>query len=91
MVGARPAGQEHDRRPQNYLIADIEGKGHYVGCNLSVTNFQSTSWWGEGDDMIFVDGEPFPPCLHGTGSEDYSTPPGRRTSCSSIRTSATRA
>jgi hypothetical protein len=27
-------------------------------------------WWGEGDDMIWVDGEPRP-SLHGTGSEDY--------------------
>jgi hypothetical protein len=35
-----------------------------------VTNFQGT-WWGEGDDMIFVDGEAWPPSLHGTGSEDY--------------------
>jgi hypothetical protein len=29
------------------------------------------SWWGEGDDMIVVDDEPWPPRLHGTGSEDY--------------------
>jgi len=27
-------------------------------------------WWGEGDDMIYVDGEAVP-SLHGTGSEDY--------------------
>ncbi|UCH01481.1 MAG: DUF2961 domain-containing protein, partial [Candidatus Bathyarchaeota archaeon] len=46
------------------------GRGHYVGCNLSVTNFQGT-WWGEGDDMIWVDGYHWPPDLHGTGSEDY--------------------
>jgi hypothetical protein len=54
----------------NYTILEAEGRGHYVGCNLSVTNFQGT-WWGEGDDMIFVDGEAWPPSLHGTGSEDY--------------------
>ena len=24
-----------------------------------------------GDDMIFIDDEPFPPRLHGTGTEDY--------------------
>ena len=29
------------------------------------------NWYGEGDDMIFIDGEPFPPSLHGTGTEDY--------------------
>jgi len=54
----------------NYVILDAVGRGHYIGCNLSVTNFQGT-WWGEGDDMIWVDGYKWPPDLHGTGSEDY--------------------
>lgn len=54
----------------NYLILDAVGKGHYIGCNISVANFQGT-WWGEGDDMIWVDGYKWPPDLHGTGSEDY--------------------
>ncbi|MFW6154493.1 MAG: glycoside hydrolase family 172 protein [Planctomycetota bacterium] len=54
----------------NYVILDTRGAGHYLGCNLSVTNFQGT-WWGEGDDMIWVDGYTWPPALHGTGSEDY--------------------
>ncbi|MGB9677079.1 MAG: glycoside hydrolase family 172 protein [Candidatus Ratteibacteria bacterium] len=54
----------------NYVILEAEGKGHYIGCNISVTNFHGT-WWGEGDDMIWVDGYKWPPDLHGTGSEDY--------------------
>ena len=54
----------------NYVILETAGRGHYLGCNLSVTNFQGT-WWGEGDDMIWVDGYKWPPDLHGTGSEDY--------------------
>jgi len=54
----------------NYVILETVGCGHYLGCNLSVTNFQGT-WWGEGDDMIWVDGYRWPPDLHGTGSEDY--------------------
>ncbi len=54
----------------NYVILDTKGEGHYIGCNLSVTNF-NTPWWGEGDDMIWVDGYKWPPDLHGTGSEDY--------------------
>ena len=54
----------------NYVILQTKGRGHYIGCNLSVTNFQGT-WWGEGDDMIWVDGYKWPPDLHGTGSEDY--------------------
>jgi hypothetical protein len=28
------------------------------------------SWWGEGDDMIFIDGETWPPSFHGTGTEE---------------------
>jgi hypothetical protein len=54
----------------NYVILETKGQGHYIGCNLSVTNFKDT-WWGEGDDMIWVDGYKWPPDLHGTGTEDY--------------------
>ncbi len=54
----------------NYLILETQGRGHYLGCNISVTDFQGL-WWGEGDDMIWVDGYKWPPDLHGTGSEDY--------------------
>jgi hypothetical protein len=57
----------------NYLILDARGKGKYVGCNLNIDVFerQANDWYGEGDDMIFIDGEPWPPSLHGTGTEDY--------------------
>lgn len=60
----------------NYVILEAEGEGHYVGCNLNIQNLRGAglnnfNWYGEGDDMIFVDGEPFPPSLHGTGTEDY--------------------
>jgi hypothetical protein len=54
----------------NYVILETRGRGHYIGCNLSVTNYTG-DWWGEGDDMIWVDGYKWPPDLHGTGSEDY--------------------
>ena len=58
---------------ENYVILEAEGKGHFVGCHLDVDCFEreKNDWWGEGDDMIFIDGEPWPPRLHGTGSEDY--------------------
>jgi hypothetical protein len=62
--------KEREAWENNYLILETQGQGHYIGCNLSVTNFQGT-WWGEGDDMIWVDGYKWPPDLHGTGSEDY--------------------
>ncbi|HLE57647.1 MAG TPA: glycoside hydrolase family 172 protein, partial [Rhodothermia bacterium] len=55
---------------RNYLIADLEGHGHFAGVNYFVHS-PSPMWYGEGDDMVFIDGEPWPPSLHGTGTEDY--------------------
>ncbi|PTQ09799.1 hypothetical protein CLG96_11505 [Sphingomonas oleivorans] len=59
----------------NYVVLDTVGRGHFVGCVLNIDNFdasnQQFTWPGEGDDMIFIDGEPWPPSLHGTGTEDY--------------------
>ncbi|WP_157950148.1 glycoside hydrolase family 172 protein [Vallitalea okinawensis] len=63
--------KERDAWDNNYVILETEGKGHYIGCNISVTLLKSHSWWGEGDDMIWVDGYKWPPDLHGTGAEDY--------------------
>jgi hypothetical protein len=54
----------------NYVILETEGAGHYIGCNHSVWHAQGT-WWGEGDDMIFIDDDTWPPSMHGTGGEDY--------------------
>ena len=56
----------------NYLILEADGRGHFVGCNLSVHNLYG-GWWGEGDDMFMIDGVKWPPDMHGTGSEDYFT------------------
>lgn len=57
----------------NYVLLEAEGSGVYVGCNLNIDVFekQGNDWYGEGDDMIFIDGESWPPGLHGTGTEDY--------------------
>jgi len=54
---------------KNYLIADIKGKGHFIGVNYYI-NSPTPIWYGEGDDMFFIDGEQVP-TLHGTGTEDY--------------------
>jgi hypothetical protein len=67
---ADAVNSSHQAWENNYVILDTRGRGQYIGCNLSVTNFTS-DWWGEGDDMIWVDGYKWPPDLHGTGSEDY--------------------
>jgi len=53
----------------NYVILEAEGRGNYVGFILGVDNLVG-SWWGEGDDMVFVDGETWPPSFHGTGTEE---------------------
>ncbi len=53
----------------NYLFADIQGKGHLVGVNYYV-NCPTTMWYGEGDEMIFIDGEKIPSII-GTGTEDF--------------------
>ncbi len=66
----RIVNKERNAWLNNYIILEAKGRGHYIGCNMSITNFQG-SWWGEGDDMIWVDGYKWPPDLHGTGSEDY--------------------
>ena len=53
----------------DYLILSANGKGHFIGCNLSVRQ-REPGWWGEGDDRFYIDGEA-EPSLRGTGSEDY--------------------
>lgn len=60
----------NDSGEDNFVVLDVEGKGQYVGCCLHIDT-NEVGWWGEGDDMFFVDGEVWPPNIHGTGTEDY--------------------
>jgi hypothetical protein len=53
----------------NYVWLEATGRGHFVGVTMSVLQNQD-DWWGEGDDMFFIDGEKMP-SINGTGSEDY--------------------
>lgn len=81
-LGSTPEGQSYLldvlwKQPNltgddNYIILEAEGTGHYVGCNVNIDCFaqEKNNWYGEGDDMIFIDGEEFP-SIHGTGTEDY--------------------
>ena len=55
---------------QNYRVLDVRGAGRFVGLNLNVFN-EGLHWWGEGDPMIFVDEDSWPPSIHGTGTEEY--------------------
>jgi hypothetical protein len=53
----------------NYVWMEAAGRGQFVGVTMSVLQNQDY-WWGEGDDMFFIDGEKTP-SINGTGSEDY--------------------
>jgi hypothetical protein len=53
----------------NYVWMEAKGKGQFVGVTMSILQNQD-GWWGEGDDMFFIDGET-KPSINGTGSEDY--------------------
>ena len=54
---------------ENYVLLDAEGHGTLAGIYLNIDN-SIGNWYGEGDDMIFIDGESWPPSYHGTGTEE---------------------
>ncbi len=54
---------------RNYVMINTKGKGHFVGVNYYVHS-PTPMWYGEGDDMWFIDGEETP-SLIGTGTEDF--------------------
>jgi Protein of unknown function (DUF2961) len=53
----------------NYVFMEATGRGHFVGVTHGVIQNQD-EWFGEGDDMIFIDGDTMP-TINGTGTEDY--------------------
>ena len=53
----------------NYVWMESEGRGQFAGVSMSLME-NADGWWGEGDDMFFVDGEKLP-SINGTGTEDY--------------------
>lgn len=68
---------------ENYVMLAAEGDGVYCGGHLNIDIFrrQKNDWYGEGDDMVFIDdavertphglAPKGPPTLHGTGTEDW--------------------
>ncbi|WP_289005123.1 DUF2961 domain-containing protein [uncultured Parabacteroides sp.] len=63
-----PQGENKDGA-DNYVFADIKGKGHFVGINYYI-HCPTPMWYGEGDDMWYIDRETIP-SLIGTGTEDF--------------------
>jgi hypothetical protein len=53
----------------NYVFMEAAGRGHFVGVTQAVEQNQD-GWFGEGDDMFFIDGDKLP-TINGTGTEDY--------------------
>ncbi|EOQ96646.1 PF11175 family protein [Leptospira wolbachii serovar Codice str. CDC] len=57
-------------KKENYFsVLETEGKGQFVGLNLYVDS-PTPLWYGEGDDLIFIDGNQTEANLKGTGTED---------------------
>jgi hypothetical protein len=64
-----PNAELNPNGARNYVFAETRGRGHLMGVTLGVLQ-NADGWWGEGDDMIFVDDDS-KPVIVGTGSEDY--------------------
>ena len=67
VLGVQPKNPTDEH---NHVFLHATGRGHYVGVNYFVDS-PTPLWYGEGDDMFLIDGEPWPGSLHGTGTEDY--------------------
>lgn len=65
----RHQAQVPTKPDSDWNFVEIQGEGRLVGDVETVFN-PVPAWYGEGDEKIFVDGEPFPSTL-GTGTEDY--------------------
>ncbi|MAZ28051.1 MAG: hypothetical protein CL868_13375 [Cytophagaceae bacterium] len=61
--------KENTSGEDNYVIMEAKGRGHFIGVTHSIIQNQG-DWWGEGDEMMFIDGAEKPQ-IHGTGAEDY--------------------
>jgi hypothetical protein len=72
-VGDQPNTQLHSRTnldgKDNYVALDARGAGQMAGLLLQINNIAG-GWYGEGDDMVFIDDDVWPPSIHGTGTEE---------------------
>jgi hypothetical protein len=55
------------------ILPRLQGRGRFLGTSVTVlTNpVYGTTWWGEGEVKIALDGDRERPTLVGTGTEDY--------------------
>lgn len=62
-------GKKNLNGEDNYVFFEAKGRGHFVGVTHGVLQNQK-GWFGEGDEMIFIDSDTSP-AITGTGTEDY--------------------
>ncbi|HEY0743436.1 MAG TPA: glycoside hydrolase family 172 protein [Chryseosolibacter sp.] len=55
------------------VLPSVKGRGRFLGMNVGVIadTIYETSWWGEGEVKMYLDGDTNFPTLIGTGTEDY--------------------
>lgn len=55
------------------LLPRVEGKGRFLGVNVGVNvdSVYGSTWWGEGEVKMYMDGDGQHPTWIGTGTEDY--------------------
>ncbi|MGN6398573.1 MAG: glycoside hydrolase family 172 protein [Mucilaginibacter sp.] len=64
-----PVRKEEKDNPIEWNFNTIKGRGMFMGDTFAVDNLMHT-WYGEGDQKYWVDGNIFP-SEYGTGTEDY--------------------
>ena len=55
------------------ILPEVKGAGRFFGTNIGIftDSTYQTSWWGEGEVKMYIDGDSDFPTLIGTGTEDY--------------------
>jgi len=55
------------------VLPTVKGKGRFLGMSVGVLADKKyeTTWWGEGEVKIYLDGDTKYPTINGTGTEDY--------------------
>ena len=53
------------------LLPRRTGKGRFIGSVIGIRSLDTTTWWGEGEIKVYMDGDGDYPTICGTGSEDY--------------------
>lgn len=55
------------------ILPEVKGSGRFLGTNVSVITDQvyGSTWFGEGEVKVYLDGDKEFPTLAGTGTEDY--------------------